>query len=172
MAFFVANTEVFNNSAEIVGSSFSNIVQVRSYSTTNNIRGSLGGSSNPNSASGTSYFTFNFTPIHSDSTLWLYSSNVAIHEYSNSNDVFHMGAFYDSTRITSVNCPILYNKFGDNYNTTWLQLNKTFASWGTNQKTIDIRVGAGNGRGNDIGVNINDYTGVSGTIVFTMAEFR
>jgi len=175
MAFFIDATQVVDTNGIATASalgSLTNIVQIQTYTTSNYLSGSIGGSSNPAYNSGSSLYTFTFTPTSASSTLWLYSGNVNIQEYANANDVFYLAAYYDTTRIQVVNAPSIYSLYAYNYNATFCSLNKTFSSWGTSQKTIDIRVGAGNGNGGSVNVNYDNYTSRNGSVVFTMVEFK
>jgi hypothetical protein len=134
------------------------IIQVVTSSTTSQLTGNLGGSNGaaPTSTTGTQFHSFNFTPLRSDSTIHLISSNVCVGETSNSNDVLWVAAFAGTSLITAQSSPTSYYHFGGSYNATWVNLCGSISSWGTSLRTISIRVGAGNASGNNIGVNIDD----------------
>jgi len=179
MAFKVGNTEVFNDQGNLqtAGLFDGYILQCVSFTTQTNLSGTLGGASDPGSSDGTSYFSFQFTPLLSDSDLLLYSSNICVWENSDSNDVFYLAAYFDTTRISIVNAPVRDNNARSSLTRTYLALNKAFSSWGTSQKTIDIRIGSGNGTGSNMVVNTyldTTYTPQHETpeISFTMIEYR
>lgn len=139
------------------------IIQVVTSSTTNQVSGNLGfsGSAAPTSTTGTQFHSFTFTPLRSDSTILLQSSNICIAELSNLNDVLWIAAFAGSSLITAQSSPCAYYHFGGSYNATWINLVGSIASWGASTtRTISIRGGAGSTNGNSIGINIDDqYNG-------------
>jgi len=157
MAFKVGNNVIFDNSAILQSTTLDevpgNIIQAKNITTTNRIEGTVGGGSNPGASDGTSLVAINFTPLRSTSSLWLSTSTISIGEFSNSNDVYYAAAYYDSTRIAISHAPSTFAIWVNNHNAIFVSLNKVFSSWGTSQKTIDLRVGAGNGTGNDTAVN-------------------
>ena len=139
-------------------SNLGKVIQVVTSSTTNQVTGNLGGSNGaaPTSSTGTQFHSFSFTPLRSDSTILLISSNICIAETSNSNDVLWMAAFAGTSLITAQSAPCAYYHFGGAYNATWINLCGSIASWGTSVRTISIRGGAGNSSGNNLGINIDD----------------
>jgi hypothetical protein len=155
------------------GSQFLNrIVQVVSSQTTNSITGTFGGSTNPTSTSGTLYHSFNFTPRFSNSKLLLQSTNLLMGEYSNVADEFCMGAFYDTTRVALVvaTAPAMATS---SLNFGFYSFNNLFNSWGTTEKTINIRIG-GSAGGGSMYANTNYQYNVFGSdnriVSFTLME--
>lgn len=135
------------------------VIQVVTSSTTNQLNGNLGYSNGaaPSSSSGTQFHSFNFTPLRSDSTILLISSNICVAETANNNDVVWAAAFAGTSLITAQSSPCAYYHFGSSYNATWINLCGSIASWGAGSgRTISIRCGSGNANGNGIGVNIDD----------------
>ena len=118
------------------------VVQVVASQTTNTLAGTFGGSTNPTSTSGTLFHSFNFTPKFSNSKLLLQSTNLVMGEQSNIGDEFFMAAFYDTTRVAMVVSTAAYVHFSNNLNLGYYSFNNLFDSWGTSQKTINIRVGS------------------------------
>ena len=154
-------------------SNLGKVIQVVTSSTTNQVSGNLGFSNGaaPTSTSGTQFHSFTFTPLRSDSTIHLISSNICIAETSNNNDVLWMAAFAGTSLITAQSSPCAYYHFGGNYNATWVNLCGSIASWGTSSRTISIRGGAGNASGNNIGINIDDVY-ISQTVGVRDVNFR
>jgi len=138
-------------------SNLGKVIQVVTSSTTNQVSGNLGFSNGaaPTSTSGTQFHSFTFTPLRSDSTILLISSNICIAETANNNDVLWMAAFAGTSLITAQSAPCAYYHFGS-YNATWVNLCGSIASWGTSSRTISIRGGAGNSSGTAIGINIDE----------------
>jgi hypothetical protein len=138
-------------------SNLGKVIQVVTSSTTNQVSGNLGssGSAAPTSTTGTQYHSFTFTPLRTDSTILLISSNICIAETANNSDVLWMAAFAGSSLITAQSSPCAYYHFGGSYNATWINLCGSIASWGTSARTISIRGGAAS-NGNGIGINIDD----------------
>jgi len=147
MAFYVGSTEVFDSSANYMGTLPSgNVIQIVNHMATaaEAMSGSLGASQNPSYTDGTSYTTFTFTPKSATSKLWLFSNTMSLYESTNYDNSFWVAAFYDTTRIQWVHVPSKYESYSNALNITYLRLNQKFNSWGTSQKTIDIRVGGFN----------------------------
>ena len=141
--------------------SSSNVIQMAQSTANNYLSGTIGGGSNPAYNQGTSFHTF----------------NIVIYETSNANDVYYAAAYYDQTRICVNYTPVRYSSFGGSLNTTFISVMGRTPSWGTATKTIDIRVGAGNGSGTSSQVNWDiDYYSQHGnspsgsTIQFFMME--
>jgi hypothetical protein len=134
------------------------VIKVVTSSTTNQITGNLGasGSAAPTSTTGTEYHSFTFTPLRTDSTILLVSSNICIAETTNYNDVLWMAAFAGTSLITAQSAPCAYYHFAGGYNASWINLCGSIASWGTSARTISIRGGAA-ANGSSIGINIDDY---------------
>lgn len=146
------------------------ILQVVQSTSTTALSGTLGGGTNPTSTQGTSFHTFNFTPVSASSGLFLWSSNIAIYETSNANDVYYAAAYYDTNRICVNYTPVRYSSWGGSLNAVMISVMGRTASWGTTQKTITIRVGAGNGSGSSSIVNydnsyFNQHNGVNGSAI-------
>jgi hypothetical protein len=160
------------------------IIQVVNSSTTSSVQASnavnVGGTNGaaPSSTSGTQYHSFSFTPLRSDSTIIMNSTNLAVSEAWNFSDVLWAAAFAGTSLIIASSCPVGYYAWGS-YNSTFVNLCGSIASWGTSSRTISIRYGSGGygssgNNGYGIGIN-NDYyynsqaTGVN-TVNFVMME--
>jgi hypothetical protein len=149
------------------------VIQVVSSQTTNTLTGTFGGSANPTSTSGTLFHSFNFTPKFSNSKLFLQSTNLIMGEYANVSDEFFMAAFYDTTRAALVVPSAAYTHFAGSLNLGFYSFNNLFNSWGTSEKTINIRVGS-SGSGGSMYANTNYYYNVFGSdnriMSFTIME--
>ena len=117
------------------------VIQTKNFKTTNRMSVSITGSSTPSHASGASYFTFQFTPQLPNSKLLLTSTNLSVNQPSNVGDNIYATASYDTTLIGSVLSEIGYTHWRDALDATFVCFNHLFDSWGTTEKTIDIRVG-------------------------------
>jgi hypothetical protein len=152
------------------------VLQVVQSTSTTSLAGTIGGNANPNYTHGSSFHTFNFTPKSALSGLFLWSSNISIYETSNSNDVYYAAAYYDTNRICVNYAPVRYSSFQNNYNAAYISVMGRTASWGITQKTVTIRVGAGNGSGANSAVNRDteypsQHGGTSGSVIqFFMME--
>jgi len=176
MAFYLGATEVINDSANLVASVSGNVLQVVSHTTTNSTSGNFGTtSSNPSTSNGIQYTTFTFTPVSSTSKILITSSNLSLYENSNVADTFYMAAYYDTTRIAISYCPNRNTSYRDYKNMSYQSFNQVFDSWGTSQKTIQVRVGAAGANATDLVVNRDtDYPNQHGNpeVTFTLVEYQ
>tara|TARA_B100000424_G_scaffold10292_1_gene7714 strand:- start:1624 stop:2181 length:558 start_codon:yes stop_codon:yes gene_type:complete len=117
------------------------VIQTKNFKTTNRMSVSVTGSSTPSHASGASYFTFQFTPQLANSKLLLTSTNLSVNQPSNVGDNVYASASYDTTLIGSVLSEIGFTHWNGALDATYVCFNHLFDSWGTTEKTIDIRVG-------------------------------
>ena len=169
----MASTLRFDKWEDSLGNVNNSIIQVVSSDTTNSLTGTIGASTNPTSTSGTLFHSFNFTPKFSNSKILIQSTNVIIGEYANAQDEFFMAAFYDTTRVAMVVPTVPYASALNSYNFGFYSFNNVFNSWGTTEKTISIRVGAGSS-GGSMYVNTNYYYNQFGSdnrvVTFTLME--
>ena len=117
------------------------IIQVKNHKTTTRGSASVTGAS-PAYNTGASYTTFTFTPHKSTSKLLLTSTTINVQESSNSGDNPWLCAAYDTTLIGSVLSYPSFTHFSSALDLTFVSFNHLFDSWGTTEKTIDIRFGS------------------------------
>jgi len=150
----MTSTMRFDKWENSLGQPYGSVLQVVSSQTINSFSGTFGGSTNPTSTSGILYHSFNFTPKFSNSKLLLQSTNLIIGEFSNVADEFFMAAFYDTTRVAMVvpSTPAMSSSGSLNFG--FYSFNNLFNSWGTTEKTINVRIG-GSGSGGSMYANTN-----------------
>ena len=117
------------------------VIQVENHKTTTRGSASVTGAS-PAYNTGASYTTFTFTPHKSTSKLLLTSTTINVQQPSNVGDNPWLCAAYDTTLIGSVLSYPSYVHFGSALDLTFTSFNHLFDSWGTTEKTIDIRFGS------------------------------
>ena len=117
------------------------IIQVKNHKTTTRGSASVTGAS-PAYNTGASYTTFTFTPHNSTSKLLLTSTTINVQQPVNVGDNPWLCAAYDTTLIGSVLSYTSWNHWKDNKDATFVAFNHLFDSWGTTEKTIDIRFGS------------------------------
>ena len=117
------------------------IIQVKNHKTTTRGSASVTGAS-PAYNTGASYTTFTFTPHKSTSKLLLTSTSVNVNQISNVGDNVWLCAAYDTTLIGSVLSYMSFVHWDGNLDATFVSFNHQFNSWGTTEKTIDIRFGS------------------------------
>jgi hypothetical protein len=95
-----------------------------------------------NTSTGIFIDQFEFTPKFADSTLVLETSMLTIYESSNVTDDFRIYAFETSTpRILGfARASSQYDSFGGALNSARFALRTTFSSWGTDTRSINIRM--------------------------------
>lgn len=146
MAFKIGNDIVIDANGNVPSTTLgpANVLQVVNHIAPNKegLSGDLGGANPPDYTDGTSYTSFSFTPKSATSTLWLFSSTASQYEgpVNELNDMY-LAAYYDTVTIQVAVAPTPYYIWNSALDIHFVKLNQTFSSWGTSQKTIDIRVG-------------------------------
>jgi hypothetical protein len=112
---------------------------------------------------GVQVFSVSFTPLRSNSVLWVQTSSIAISEESNSADMCWLALWDGSTFISANSGTWRFNLFTSNLNGAYISMNDGYVSGSTSARTIQVRA-AMNGGSSTTYVNGNssaNYTGSS-----------
>ena len=118
------------------------VVQVVTHKTSARVSASVTGANAPVAGTGASYTTFNFTPKYADSTLILSSSTIGVAQNANVGDTIYTFVTDGTSILASQINYISYQHWGNALDATFVSYNHPIPSWGTSQKTLDMRFGS------------------------------
>ena len=119
------------------------VVQVVTHKTSSRVSAAVTGANAPVAGSGASYTTFNFTPKYSDSTLILSSSTIGVAANANVGDTIYTFVTDGTSILASQINYLSYHHWRDSLDSTFVSYNHPIPSWGTSQRTLDMRFGSG-----------------------------